>query len=452
MQTNTAKRVPQYKFIKSVMASPTRPEYYGRIEKRGADYIFVSDGERKHVIWADEADDFIKNFYSDINNPAALRGSLAVYKAIAAEHVGVSRRDVERVLVNMETTQLFRAAPTVPVIRPQVARAPNQQWSADTAYVEHEGERLFTVLVAVDIMSKFMWARMVRIPATHQRFSGKTVAAAMEDILQSEPGRPSTMKTDNGPEFVSRDFNAVLARFNIKHLYAMPHNPRSNAFAEICVKSLKVLIGKYLNSVNGIYIDNKTLQSIVDSYNRTYHSTIKAAPESVHFGDKAAVSAAHANIKSRAVRVVAKSANVYPPLEVGDYVRVHNRVESAWRRYTKLKARVYMEQWSVDIFKVIFITRPKPGLSSHYYLSIGGQKITLPFVRADLQKVDRGALVPNLAPGHYQVERVLDKKIVNGKAKYLVMWAGYPRSQATWESAQKGYADLIADYESRQKQ
>jgi hypothetical protein len=214
------------------------------------------------------------------------------------------------------------------------------------------------------------------------------------------------------------------------------------------VKLIKVRIGKYLNSVNGIYLDPATLQSLVQSYNQTFHSTIKATPESVHFGGKRDISAARSNIKKRAVRVVNKTVGVFPPLAVGDHVRVHNRVSSEWLRYTKLKKKVYLEQWSDDLFTVRLITRPKPGLSSHYYLSIDGKGLPYAFIRQDLQKVDQANLQPSLAPGHYVVSEVKDKKVEAGRTKYLVTWAGYKPSETTWVDPSPGFARKIAEFEA----
>ena len=37
------------------------------------------------------------------------------------------------------------------------------------------------------------------------------------------------------------------------------------------------------------------------------------------------------------------------------------------------------------------------------------------------------------APVEYQVERILDKKIVNEKVHYLIKWVGYDLLDATWE-------------------
>ena len=33
----------------------------------------------------------------------------------------------------------------------------------------------------------------------------------------------------------------------------------------------------------------------------------------------------------------------------------------------------------------------------------------------------------------YEVEKIIDKRIINGKLEYKIKWVGYPMSQCTWE-------------------
>jgi chromobox protein 5 len=40
----------------------------------------------------------------------------------------------------------------------------------------------------------------------------------------------------------------------------------------------------------------------------------------------------------------------------------------------------------------------------------------------------------------YQVEKILDDKIINGERRYLVKWEGYSIKEATWETA-KSFAN-----------
>ena len=421
------RRIVQYKFSRLMLSAANKPSHYDLLQKKGNAY-YIGD---KQVVFQEDINDFITNYYENIDNPAAFRGALAIYKAISSEYIGVSRRDIEATLKNMENNQVFIPAKNVPVVRPSIPKSTGHL-AADTGFVEYKQERLFTILIVIDTFSKYIAARIVNVPDTHQRFSGKSVTAAMKDILDEFgvhyncKGQILTVKTDNGSEFVNKDFDALLQSNGIKHLRSMPHNPRSNAFAENAVKTMKVLIGKYLNSINGINIDNNTLQKIVYSYNTSYHSTIKNTPYNVQFGEDRDQREARENIKKRAIKVVDKSAIVYPTVKTGDNVRVHNRTESSWRRYTTLKKRIYEQQWSSEIFKVIRVTRAKPGVSPHYYLSLNGNNISSPFIRQDLQLIDKNKLIKNLPMGHYVVEKVIDSKIKDGITYYLVKWQGWP--------------------------
>jgi hypothetical protein len=38
-----------------------------------------------------------------------------------------------------------------------------------------------------------------------------------------------------------------------------------------------------------------------------------------------------------------------------------------------------------------------------------------------------------MAQKEYYVEKILDKKYVDGKTYYLVKWEGYPEDESTWE-------------------
>jgi hypothetical protein len=51
----------------------------------------------------------------------------------------------------------------------------------------------------------------------------------------------------------------------------------------------------------------------------------------------------------------------------------------------------------------------------------------------------------------YQVEKILNKKLADGKLKYKVKWAGYPTSQCTWEPLENlsNVLDMVAKYENK---
>ena len=44
--------------------------------------------------------------------------------------------------------------------------------------------------------------------------------------------------------------------------------------------------------------------------------------------------------------------------------------------------------------------------------------------------------IPNTNQEEYEVETILDKRVLRGKTQYLIKWMGYPLHDATWEPTQ----------------
>ena len=45
-------------------------------------------------------------------------------------------------------------------------------------------------------------------------------------------GTPSSIKTDNGPTYISRQFEQFLQSFSIKHITGIPYNPQAQGIVE----------------------------------------------------------------------------------------------------------------------------------------------------------------------------------------------------------------------------
>jgi len=56
-----------------------------------------------------------------------------------------------------------------------------------------------------------------------------------------------------------------------------------------------------------------------------------------------------------------------------------------------------------------------------------------------------------LEPEFYDVEKILDKKKIRGKYKYLIKWKGYPMDQCTWEplSNLQTIKKMLQEFESK---
>ncbi len=53
----------------------------------------------------------------------------------------------------------------------------------------------------------------------------------------------------------------------------------------------------------------------------------------------------------------------------------------------------------------------------------------------------------------YTVEKILEKKRIKGKIKYLIKWKGYSKEESTWEPIQhlKFVKEMVKEFEEREK-
>ena len=73
----------------------------------------------------------------------------------------------------------------------------------------------------VDHYSKWVTA----IPVKDKR-SSTVVNAMSKQVFPSLPRVPSTLLTDNGPEFIAAEFETFLKEFGVKHKLTTPYQPR----------------------------------------------------------------------------------------------------------------------------------------------------------------------------------------------------------------------------------
>ena len=424
--------------------------------------LYYLDG--KQIIPAEELTDFLISYY---DNPATgMRGRDALFTRISADYAGVSRRQVAAFLANQETAQVHKEVRLQPITRPAVLTKEGQ-WAVDLTWLKRndpaesdlkDSQILFT---CIDQFSKYAWARIL------PNKTAATVAKAMQSILDESKARgtklPTVVRSDNGSEFIAKSFGQVLSSVGAKQRFSEAYNPRQNAMIERFNRTIKGMIYKYLTQYNASKIDEATLQKLVTNYNSTQHGTTHVVPIDIHnAADKDSATDARAHMRARAEKLVAKNESTFPPIAVGQPVRVAFRTESSWRRTRQLKKYSYMKGWTYEIFTVAAVSKGGPTKAQTYTLKDGdgqtlmsvidGKDLEAPkqFIRQDLQPVDPKAVIHELARDEYVVDKVLDKKVVRGRTKYLVTWVGYDDEQ-TWIDKADSYKGAIAAFEAKNK-
>lgn len=253
---------------------------------------------------------------------------------------------------------------------------------------ENKGYRY--ILVLIDVYSKYAWARPLKSK------TGKDVAAAMGNILMNLKRVPKFLHTDKGTEYYNYHFKDLMKKYNMKH-YSV-HSTMKACVAERFIRTLKTNMFREF-SARGSYTWLNLLQTLIDKYNSTVHSTIKMKPKDVLDNSLLLSTYRQGDIFSKK-----------PKFKAGDFVRV-SKHKTAFKKG-------YLPNWSTEIFKV---ERVQPTSPPTFLLEdLKGSPIVGAFYVEELQRTKY--------PDIYLVERILKRK----GSKVYVKWLGFPNTENSW--------------------
>jgi transposase InsO family protein len=279
------------------------------------------------------------------------------------------------------------------------------QWQADLVDMQqlakyNDGYRY--ILMCIDVFSKYGWA----VPLKTK--TGKELVEAFTSILSKDGRKPLKLQTDKGTEFLNKDFQKMLKDVDI-HFFTVNSELKASV-VERWNRTIKDRMWRYFTHNNTHrYID--ILDDIINSYNNSWHSSIKAEPVSVTKSNEARI------------RTV-----LYPKLKVatkyrfakGDHVRLSKN---------KLKfEKGYIGNWTEEIFEVSTIK--KRHVPVYKLVDLQKQPIDGVFYEPELQKVRK-----KTASDLFVIEKVLETKGKGKYKKHLVCWRGYPESFNSWVPA-----------------
>lgn len=115
--------------------------------------------------------------------------------------------------------------------RNAVVTASNQQWQLDIKYGYVAGyDQFFFIADMIDVFNRIVVGYYIGSSC-----EAKDVCRMVEDALTSHmaPGeQPPVIRTDNGPQFVSKAFGELCERTGITHERIPPKTPNMNAYIE----------------------------------------------------------------------------------------------------------------------------------------------------------------------------------------------------------------------------
>lgn len=103
---------------------------------------------------------------------------------------------------------------------------PNETWSLDFVSDRLESGRQFRVLNILDDFNREAVAQEISMSMPAQR-----VIKLLEKVIWLK-GKPITIRTDNGPEFISKELHMWCEANGVQHVFTQPGKPTQNSYVE----------------------------------------------------------------------------------------------------------------------------------------------------------------------------------------------------------------------------
>lgn len=184
---------------------------------------------------------------------------------------GIDRQAEQRCRTCHGCQLVGKPLPPEPLKRTELPTQPWQDLAVDLLGPLPTGEYL---LVVVDYFSRFF-----EVAVTKSVTSGKMISCL--EAMFATHGLPMSIKTDNGPQFVSEEFEVYLKDNNIEHRTSTPLWPQANGEVERQNRSLL----KAMRVAHSEGRDwRKELQKFLLGYRSTPHTTTGVSPAKLLFG------------------------------------------------------------------------------------------------------------------------------------------------------------------------
>ena len=188
-------------------------------------------------------------------------------KGLARSHVwwpGMDKQ-IENLVRSCQACQSTRNQPPVVPLHPW-------PWSTspwERIHVDFAGPFLGSMfLVLVDSHSKWMEVEPMESTTTE-----RTVEVLR--ALFARYGLPKCLVSDNGPQFVSKEFAEFLAANGVRHIRSAPYHPATNGAAERFVQTFKQALRAGKNDRGNV---RQKLAQFLMMYRNTPHATTGVSP------------------------------------------------------------------------------------------------------------------------------------------------------------------------------
>jgi len=345
----------------------------------------------------------LEKLYYTINQGGSLASLDALYHAARRENKKITKKKVQEWLRAQRVYSLHRPA-TKHFKRNRVyAKSIDSLWEIDLIDVQSlkkYNNNYKYLVTCIDVLSKQAWVLALKDK------SADSLLEAFKKILKMSNRQPEKIHADRGSEFINRKFQAFLKQKNIGFYHT--NNETKASIVERFNRTFKQRMYRYFTWKGTLkYVD--ILQDLVDSYNHSYHRSIKRTPASVN------KSTADEVWKTLYENSVLK--RLPYKFKVGDQVRIS--------KMKRMFEKGYLPNWSEEIFT---ISKRIPRNPPVYKLQeFDGDELEGTFYEQELQKVETQG-----DDEVYKIEKILKTRKRGKTIEYYVKWLEYPDKYNSW--------------------
>ena len=144
----------------------------------------------------------------------------------------------------------------------------HEHWHIDVAYL-NVGGTFYYLCIVLDGFSRLIVHWEIRESMTEA-----DIECILERARESVPGARPRVISDNGPQFISRDFKAYIRETGMTHVRTAPYYPQSNGKLERVNKTVKSEALRLSNPAS-LHDARRVVGTFVDHYNNVrLHSAL----------------------------------------------------------------------------------------------------------------------------------------------------------------------------------
>jgi transposase InsO family protein len=390
-------------------------------------------------------------------------------------------KDIKNYVTSCDSCQRNKASNQAPAGLLQPLDIPERRWDHITmdfvVQLPKTTKKHDAIVVFVEKLSK----RTYFIPTTTD-VTAPQVAEIFFNTIFKNHGLPKVIISDRDPKFTSRFWKALFEKLGTKFAMSTSHHPQTDGQTERMNRTMEEMLRAYTNYQQNNW--DELLPAVEFAYNNSKNLSTGFTPFEIDLGQHPNTPTTFAagkqtnvaatddfllrweniiNLTKDNLRLAQERQQQYAnkhrrelTFEEGDKVlvnaiNINDPVQT--NRPTRKLAPKFMGPYKIE--KVISTTAYRLKLPSNLKIHPVFHVSMLKPYKENLTDFNRDLppppeIIPETNEEEYEVEIILDKKLVRRKPFYLVKWKGYPLHDATWEPKENltNAADMVTNFEN----